>query len=444
MLPEAFSARMQRLLGDEYEAFLASYDRPRAVGLRMNPLRHFAGSVPYVTAPVPWAENGFYYSPDTRPGLDPMHDAGVYYLQEPSAMAPAALLEARPGEIVLDLCAAPGGKSTQIAAAMQGEGLLVSNEIVGARAKILSQNLERMGVGNALVVSEHPARLQKLFPAFFDRVMVDAPCSGEGMFRKEEAAVRDWSPEQVLVCADRQREILESAAAMLKSGGRLVYSTCTFAPEENEGVISAFLRDHMDFEIEGVSAPCFTAGRPDWVEAPAPGIENTFRLFPHKLVGEGHFAAVLRRRGDWAPSELPCCRQEKLPEELRKFLKETGITLPAGKLLTFGDTLYWAPPAMPELKGLKVLRAGLCLGICKKGRFEPDHALAMWSGCDAPLIVFPRDSVEINAYLHGDVVASDATGWQRIGFEGCALGWVKGSGGVLKNHLPKGLRRLSC
>ena len=210
-------------------------------------------------------------------------------------MAPAELLDPQPGERVLDLCAAPGGKSTQLAAAMAGRGLLVCNEINPKRAKILAGNIERMGASNALVLSEHPARLAERFAGFFDRILVDAPCSGEGMFRKEAAAVTDWSEETVRMCSRRQQEILHSAAAMLRPGGHLVYSTCTFSPEENEGTISAFLHAHADFSVLSVGAPWFCPGRPEWVADPAPGLKYTVRLFPHKLRGEGHYAAVLRR-----------------------------------------------------------------------------------------------------------------------------------------------------
>ncbi|MBQ1281306.1 MAG: RsmF rRNA methyltransferase first C-terminal domain-containing protein, partial [Oscillospiraceae bacterium] len=370
--------RMQRLLGADYDAFLASYDRPRAVGLRRNPRKAGERNMPFVTESVPWEKNGFYYDPSSRPGLHPWHEAGVYYLQEPSAMAPAALLDAQPGETVLDLCAAPGGKSTQIAAAMQGQGLLVCNEIVPSRAKILSQNIERMGIPNALVLSEHPAKLAERFPHTFDRIMVDAPCSGEGMFRKEEAAVRDWSEEQVLVCANRQREILESAAKMVRAGGRIVYSTCTFAPEENEGVIATFLQEHPDFSVAEVDAPWFAPGRPDWIDTSAEGIERTFRLFPHLLRGEGHFAAVLQYNGAGDMREQPCVRETAAPKELGELLRALGCILPEGRLVPFGAMWYLVPPEMPDLRGLKVLRAGLCLGEAKKGRFEPHHALALW------------------------------------------------------------------
>ena len=439
MLPSAFHEKMARLLGADYEAFLASYDLPRAVGLRVNPAKD-GGELPFALKPVPWAEHGYYYNPEVRPGTHPWHDAGHYYLQEPSAMAPAALVPPKPGDRVLDLCAAPGGKSTQLAAALQGEGLLVCNEISGQRAKILSQNIERMGIANALVVSEHPENLAKRFPRYFDRVQVDAPCSGEGMFRKEEAAVQDWNPEAVLACARRQREILESAAKMVRAGGLLVYSTCTFSPEENEGVISDFLRDHPEFSLPEVDAPWFAPGRPDWVENPMPGLERTFRLWPHLLRGEGHFAAVLQYNG----TEASDCPEEKgipMPAELKDFLGKLNITLPDGNLTAMGQRLYWMPPAMPALRGLKVLRAGLCLGEQKKGRFEPDHALALYLKDAASVAEFAPDSAEIAAFLRGEPIPGAAQGWTLIKAGHLSLGWAKGSGGMLKNHYPKGLRR---
>ena len=234
MLPQAFLDRMEKQLGEQFPAYMQSLERPRAVALRFNPLKGEKPQLPFVKAPIPWEPMGYYYDPDSRPGLHPYHEAGVYYLQEASAMSAAALLDPQPGEKVCDLCAAPGGKSTQIAGKMAGEGFLLCNEINPQRAKILSRNIERMGIANALVTNEHPQVLAKKYAGYFDRVLIDAPCSGEGMFRKEEAAVTDWSLETVQMCARRQAEILQSGAQLVRPGGRLVYSTCTFAPEENE------------------------------------------------------------------------------------------------------------------------------------------------------------------------------------------------------------------
>ena len=429
MLPEAFLKRVKLQLGEEYPAFLASLQRPRAVALRFNPLKGEAPSLPFAGKRVPWEPMGCYFDPESRPGLHPYHEAGVYYLQEASAMAPVALLDPRPGERVCDLCAAPGGKTTQIAGRMKGEGLLLCNEINPKRAQILSRNIERMGVANALVTNEHPRSLAERFPGFFDRVLIDAPCSGEGMFRKEEAAVTDWSQETVEMCARRQGEILHSGAAMLRPGGRLVYSTCTFAPEEDEQAVEAFLNSHSDFSLEAVEAP--------WFECKIPGM---YRMWPHKLLGEGHFAAVLRKNGT-EEAELDPSAGEKLPKEWLSFAKELKIQLPAGKAVCFGQSLYWAPPELPDLRRLKVLRPGLELGEVKKGRFEPAHALALWLKDCETVQDYAFDSRETVAYLHGDVVPSEKRGWCLVTVDGYAIGWGKGDGKVLKNHYPKGLRR---
>ena len=428
MLPEGFLNRMKLQLGEEYPDFLASLERPRAVALRFNPLKGEAPTLPFVQTQVPWEPMGYYYAPESRPGLHPYHEAGVYYLQEASAMAPVQLLDPQPGERICDLCAAPGGKTTQIAGRMAGEGFLLCNEINPKRAKILSRTIERMGVANALVTNEHPGKLAERLPDYFDKVLIDAPCSGEGMFRKEEAAVTDWSQETVEMCARRQAEILHSGAQLVRPGGRLVYSTCTFAPEEDELVVEAFLRDHPDFEPESVDAPWFTAGS-----------TGNFRMWPHKLLGEGHFAAVLRKKGD-AEAEGDTCVGQKLPKEWSSFAKELGIQLPEGKAILFGQSLFWAPTDLPELRGLKVMRPGLELGIVKKDRFEPAHALALWLRECKNTESFAPDSREISAYMHGDVIPSSQKGWCLVTVNGYSLGWGKGDGQTLKNHYPKGLR----
>ena len=429
MLPQEFLNRMERQLGTEYPAFLASLERPRAVALRYNPLKGDAPAMDFVEDPVPWEPQGYYYDPAARPGLHPYHEAGVYYLQEASAMAPVALLDPQPGERICDLCAAPGGKTTQIAGRMLGRGFLLCNEINPKRSKILSRNIERMGVPNALVTNEHPQRLADRFPGFFDRVLIDAPCSGEGMFRKEEAAVTDWSQETVEMCARRQAEILHSGASLVRPGGRLVYSTCTFAPEEDEWAVNAFLESHPDFSLEAVENP--------WFDSPMPGM---YRMWPHKLLGEGHFAAVLRK-ADATVDDFDTPKGEKLPKEWQDFAKDLEIRLPAGKALTFGQSLYWVPEELPDLHRLKVLRPGLELGIAKKGRFEPAHALALWLQRCARTRDLSPDSKEAADYLHGDVIPAPTKGWCLVTVGGYSIGWAKGDGNVLKNHYPKGLRR---
>ena len=286
-----------------------------------------------------------------------------------------------------------------------------------------------MAVANALVTNEHPANLAKKYPGFFDRVLVDAPCSGEGMFRKEEAAVTDWSQETVEMCARRQAEILHSAAELVRPGGRLVYSTCTFAPEEDEEAVANFLKEHPEFEPEMLEAPWFV-----------PGENGSHRMWPHKLLGEGHFAAVLRKTsGEERENEV--AKGEKLPKEWTAFAKELGISLTEGKAVSFGQNLYWAPADMPDIRKIKVLRPGLELGTVKKDRFEPAHALALWLDSCNNTESYGADSEEMKAYIHGDVVPSQKKGWCLVRADGYSMGWGKGDGRVLKNHYPKGLRR---
>ncbi len=497
-LPEAFKERMRKLLGGEYEEFIESYERTRAQGLRVNPLKirgdemaleKLAGR--FHLNGIPWVQNGFYYDGETRPGRHPFHEAGVYYIQEPSAMAVAELLDARPGQRILDLCAAPGGKTTQLAGHLMGEGLLVSNEIHPARAKILSQNVERMGIGNCVVTNADSGTLSRYFPEFFDGIVVDAPCSGEGMFRKDEEARGEWSPDNVLRCADRQREILDEAAKMLRPGGRLVYSTCTFAPEENEGSVGHFLLRHPEFSVEKVEAyPGFSSGRPDWADDSCQALvgedgENplnrTLLLWPHRLEGEGHFAAVLRKAGNQEDGdrkdfvsnreypkiskkmrEMNAAPYEQREGEIRRlwqeFCRQTGISPEAcseieqGRLMLFGEQVYLLPPDMPDCQGLKILRPGLHLGTVKKDRLEPSHALALYLHPSQVVYGYAMDAdgPETAAYLRGESLTGRAegftaggerNGWVLMAADGYSIGWAKQVGTILKNHYPKGLRK---
>lgn len=452
MLPELFLNRMKGLLGEEYPKFLESYERCGYPSLRVNLLKgteeELRGKVPFLEEAVPWARGGYYYKEEDRPGRHPFHEAGVYYIQEASAMAPAAYLEAAPGETVLDLCAAPGGKSTQIAAAMKGEGILICNEIHPRRAKILSENIERMGITNALVVNHTPEQLSERFPGCFDKILVDAPCSGEGMFRRKQEAVREWSPENVRMCAGRQSGILESAALMLRSGGRMVYSTCTFAPEEDEGTVSCFLRKHPEFYLEEAEKfPGMKPGMTVCGENHYDGMERTIRLWPHKLKGEGHFLACLRKEGMEQSGMNGLWEEEKgislkECEEWTTFCRQHLKPSFHGKYLKFGDQLYLAPERTPLLKGLKVLRPGLHLGTLKKNRFEPSHALALSLRTGEAVRSLELSDEEARAYLAGGTFpAQGEAGWYLMTVEGYSLGWGKLAGGVMKNHYPKGLRK---
>lgn len=456
MLPQDFAERMKDMLKEDYDVFLKSYENEKYQALRVNPLKVKDAAVeekaPFSLTKVPWAAHGFYYDSADQPGKHPYHEAGVYYIQEPSAMAPAEYLEAKPGERILDLCAAPGGKSTQIGAALNGEGLLISNEIHPARAKILSENIERMGIRNAIVTNETPEHLSEIFVEYFDRILVDAPCSGEGMFRKNEDAMTEWSKENVMLCAERQDGILSHAASMLRPGGRLVYSTCTFAPEENEGSISRFLEKHPEFSIVAVEKwDGMSAGVPEWISRPADGIGHTIRLWPHRLKGEGHYLAVLKKAGELPDDYRGGCRngeqtglKEKDCKECMEFLDTYFKKKPTGILVKFGDQIYLAPEGTPSLKGLKVLRPGLHLGTVKKNRFEPSHALALASKVfDVTYSTdLPSDGAEIRAYLSGQTINREGEkGWYLITTDGYSIGWGKLAGGIMKNHYPKGLRK---
>lgn len=474
MLPQDFLNRMKEMLGAEYPAFLASYEEQRYQSLRINTLKaekeQFLAQTAFALAPVAWTENGFYYEAEEAPGKHPYHEAGIYYIQEPSAMAPVEFLM-RPfeenvrceDERILDLCAAPGGKSTQIAAAMQGKGILICNEIHPARAKILSENVERMGICNAMVTNETPQRLSEHFPDYFTRILVDAPCSGEGMFRKNEDACEEWSLANVEVCAGRQDEILDCAALMLAPGGRMVYSTCTFAPTENEGSVSRFLLRHPEFSVEKVElAHGMQAGVPEWGAEPLAELSDTVRLWPHRLKGEGHYMAVLRKQGSVSQALFGCCRngleqgiserESKVPgkgcveylEFVKEVLRPNGAERFRGRYLKFGEQLYLIPEGMPAVKGLKVLRPGLHLGTIKKNRFEPSHAFALalcgedvWHTMDLPL-----GGREIRGYLTGETFLHEGEkGWYLLTVDGYSIGWGKLAGGVMKNHYPKGLRK---
>ena len=541
MLPELFKQRMEKMLdADEYQAFVDSFgdDSSRYHALRINALKADMPTIEGLGERVPWEESGFYYADYATPGKHPYHEAGLYYIQEPSAMAPVHYLDPGPGEKILDLCAAPGGKSTQIACRMNGQGILISNEINRDRAKILSLNVERLGITNCMVLNETPEHLSERFEGYFDKILVDAPCSGEGMFRKNESASVEWSPENVKACAERQSLILDCAAKMLLPGGTLVYSTCTFAPDENEESIFRFLLKHPDFHVQKTELfDGMQNARPEFIsrvllnnamdgsvnrddattsengdcsecisiqaneESPIiraidvdrikSEVGDAIRLWPHKLKGEGHFLCVLKRDGellaDRKDNYVPGGRNIAAKKDVQKifadFVQETlkpsddvekntdniangdsrdnscsrsftkgreklSVLDMPGTIFTFGDQLYLAPIDMPSTTGLKVMRPGLHLGIIKKDRFEPSHALALaMRSSDAKLTVdFSSDSSEIRQYLNGqtirvsDTELSNAKGWTLITVDGYSIGWAKLAGGQLKNHYPKGLR----
>lgn len=475
-LPIEFEKKMKAFLGNEWDDFLYSYDNNRFQALRFNTLK--------VQSPeermrilrvlgissdkrVSWANEAYYFDENVRPGKHPYHEMGLYYIQEPSAMSAAALLAPKPGMRVLDLCAAPGGKSTQLATYLGDSGLLVSNEINTQRSRILSQNIERMGIKNAIVTNEDSFVLASHFPGFFNAIQVDAPCSGEGMFRKLPEAIEQWSMENVAICAARQKEILDNAAVMLKPGGVIVYSTCTFSKEENENVIEYFLERHPDFTLEEME-----------------------RFWPHKVDGEGHFVAKLVRRGsvnelgaDYDVCEDSCNKVEDtglkadrktkknknsknrknetkpaLTKEnmklLTEFLDETisedmAAWIKNSRLVMFGEQLYRLPDMEVDIKGLKVQRAGLHIGEFKKQRFEPSHSLALALKLSEAknVVKLTWDDPQTTGFFNGQsVMLSDEQtaeckkGWALVCVDGYTAGWGKVNGTQVKNHYPKGLR----
>jgi len=449
-LPQAFVQKMNELLEDEFHDFIKSYEQTPHLGLRVNTLKvaveDFLNLSPFSLSPVAWTREGFYYDKNDKPGKHPYHEAGLYYIQEPSAMAAVEYLQPEPGEKVLDLCAAPGGKTTQIAAKMKQQGLLIANEIVPSRAKVLSQNVERMGIQNCIVLNEKPERLADQFEHFFDRVLVDAPCSGEGMFRKDPDVLKEWSLAQVEACSRRQLYILEDASRMLRTGGRLVYSTCTFSPEENEQVIAEFAAKHPEFEIESVELlPGFEMGRREWLQTEDAHVERTIRIWPHRVKGEGHYIAVLRKTDGaecWrAQKPVKSKLSRKQLQEYYAFALEHLNKTPEGNFQLFGEQLYLIPSEMPSLQGLKVIRPGLHLGSIKKNRFEPAHSLALALRADEIKRTVNFGAEEIIPYLKGESLTIDGEkGWYAVQVDGYSIGWGKWANGVLKNHYPKGLR----
>ncbi|RAL26783.1 RsmB/NOP family class I SAM-dependent RNA methyltransferase [Thermoflavimicrobium daqui] len=453
-LPPAFLEQMNELLGEEYPRFLKTYQLPPIRSLRVNTLKvhpeQLPKMVPFHLEPVPWCKEAYYYQHEIdRPGKHVYHAAGLYYIQDASAMSPAEALDPQPGEKILDLCAAPGGKTTQIAAKMKGHGILVANEVDSKRIKALVENLERSGVANAVVLNEYPEHLSDRFAHFFDRILIDAPCSGEGMFRKDPESAERWSLRSVEKCAELQLQILSSAAPMLKAGGRLVYSTCTFNPRENEQVITHFLNKYPEFELISVpQAQYYQPGRPEWVESSPSELTHTARLWPHHLRGEGHFVAVLQKKEGSQGYQKRVGKHPAIHSQLKKLLQNFSSdtlkqSLFSGTLTLYGEHLYLVSSELPSLKGLRVERPGRYLGQAKKNHFLPSHALALSLRPELvqQTLNFTEDEPELYQYLQGEALSyTQGKGWVLITVNQFPLGWGKASGGLLKNHYPKWLR----
>jgi NOL1/NOP2/sun family putative RNA methylase len=430
---------MKNLLSDEYESFLRTYDEERAYGLRANTLKisveEFLKISPFNLSTINWSSDGFYYKENIRPAKSPLYNAGLYYIQEPSAMAPVEFLDVKRGHKVLDLCAAPGGKSIQIASKLQGEGILVTNDINSNRVKALVKNIEMYGVKNVLVVNDSPQRLSKNFEGYFDRILVDAPCSGEGMFRKDEGLIKSWEKDDISIYPNMQKEILESASKMLKVGGKLVYSTCTFNINENENIIENFLKENNNFKLLNIDK--------NYGISEGLGIKEVGRLWPHKLKGEGHFLALLQKTdGEVINHDLEKANN-KPPQVYRDFEKENMNISLEGNFITINDNLYLAPKDLIKIKSLKVVRTGLLLGKIKKNRFEPSQAFAMVLKKEdfKRVINLTKDSTEVIKYLKGETIFVEGQkGLNLITVENFPIGFGKLNGSTLKNGYEKSWR----
>lgn len=454
-LPEKFEKRMRELLGDEYESFEKGYATEHAAGIRVNTMKltpaAFEKIAPLSVRKVPWIPNGFFYDAGkNQPAKHPYYFAGMFYIQEPSAMTPAMILPVEPGDKVLDLCAAPGGKSTELAAKLNGEGVLVSNDISNSRAKALLKNLELFGTKNAIILSESPAKLSERFEGYFDKILVDAPCSGEGMFRKSPAIMKNWEQYGVAYYQKLQREILPFAVRMLRPGGMLLYSTCTFSPEEDEDTLAFLLREYPElsmvepaFTYEG-----FAPARPEWADAPEE-VRKAIRIWPHRMEGEGHFVALLKKSEDSPVTGVmpESYKPAKLSKEAQEFLDRLKVSFDRDRIVARADSLYYLPKDIPVLSGLRILRSGLLLGEIKKNRFEPSQALACALKSEEYDNVYslPAEDEDVIRYLKCETI--DAKSEVKDGFvlvcvDGYPLGWGKAAKGVIKNKYLAGWRMM--
>ncbi len=435
-IPVQFKERMREMLGEEYDAFIKAFSEDSGyTAVRINTMKDKAGAVRKyfsLTDRVAWCENGYYTDKEIISGNHPYHCAGLIYFQEPSAMAPMEALPIEEGDRVLDLCAAPGGKTTRAAEKLSGSGILVSNEIVPPRADILAENTARLGFSNVVVTNENPSRIAAKYEGFFNKVIVDAPCSGEGMFRKEPKAAECWSIAHTRSCAERQRAIIDSAMKSLAPGGMLVYSTCTFAMEENEDIAGYILSEYPYMRLEEPPELCMLSG--------GIGMNAAKRIYPHLQRGEGHFIALFRDTRSCEKTVIKNCRVN-IPDEFKEFSNEYLNKELSGEYIFFKDRLYLKPFGI-DIDKIKTVSPGLFLGVRKKNRFEPSyhlcHALSMADIKNTEN--FSADDENLKKYLAGECIPCDKKGWTAVCADGFPIGWGKASGGVLKNHYPKYMR----
>lgn len=456
-LPESYLASMKNMLKDDFDAYLESFNSKRLYGLRVNNLKisteDFLKICPFKLTPIPWIDNGFYYEEEDKPAKHPYYFAGLYYIQEPSAMTPANVLPIEEGDVVFDMCAAPGGKSTELAAKLNNTGLLITNDISNSRTKALLKNVEVFGVPNVCVLNEDPARVSSKFSEFFDKILIDAPCSGEGMFRKDNKLIKAWEMNGPKIYSAIQKNIIIHGADMLKPGGMMLYSTCTFSHLEDEETIIHLLKERPDMHLvdikpyEGFS-PGYVYNETD----KSYNLDKCVRIFPHKMMGEGHFVALLKKDNpneyDNSVKYIKNPLNMKIPEELREFLTHISMNIDEKYINIRDNRVYAVSKNMIDEKGLRIIRNGLLLGELKKNRFEPSQALAMalkmeeYDNC----INLPLTDMRVERYLKGETIDiedykdSSKAGWALVCVDGFPLGWGKSNGSSLKNKYLSGWR----
>lgn len=444
-LPLKYTEAMKELLGNEYTDYINSFNDTRLYGLRVNNLKISTGDFlkisPFKLTPIPWIENGFFYSEEDKPGKHPYYYAGLYYLQEPSAMTPANLLPVDEGDIILDMCAAPGGKSTELCAKLNNTGALFSNDISASRAKALLKNIELFGSKNVFVINEDPAKLVNIYPSFFDKILIDAPCSGEGMFRKDNKLIRAWEKNGPEFYGEIQRQIILYGADMLKPGGYMMYSTCTFSKYEDEETIKYLLENRPEMSI------CKASDYEGFSEG-FDGMKDCIRIFPHKMPGEGHFVTLLHKSGDSSDTGYSGAsyREIKLTPELKEFLDMVHMPMKQQNIQMVDNRAYLMPDISGNFDRLRKLRAGLLLGEVKKNRFEPSQALAMALKMEEfeQVINLKSDDSNVIKYLKGETLTLDdpalMQGINLVCVDGYPLGWGKLTGDTLKNKYHAGWR----
>ncbi len=447
-LPTEFENRMKILLKDEFDDYINSFKQPSVRAFRVNTekisVEEFKKTNRFNAEKIPYSESGFYFEYD-KIGNHPFHHAGMIYVQEPAAMAPAECIDINPEWTILDMCAAPGGKSTQLKNKLNENSVLVSNEIIPSRCKILTGNIERLGLKNTVTTCMDTSKLAKLYPDTFDLIMVDAPCSGEGMFRKDENAIDEWSEDNVKKCALRQSQILENAVVCLKNGGYIIYATCTFSLQENEMIIDSFLSTHPDFEIIPVKQSVIENSSPGifFDGCTEKNIHYARRFYPHKNKGEGQFVAVLHNKNEESYTATPPgSAKEKVNQIVLDFLSDTLTQYDVNFVTIYNSNPVYFTPDFPVKKGTAFC-CGVTIGEIRKNYIQPHHQFFMAMGKDFKRkIELNEDSDEIKKYLHGEEFSTNCeNGWAVVTVNGCSIGGVKVVNGRAKNHYPKGLRK---